>query len=83
LRCDGEHVNAPLSDDRRAPSNGDRRVLHATCTIHSGATGFTNLVVTERGGVIFFDPHATGACIVTLDEPEARKLAETLTGWLG
>lgn len=76
-------MNAPPSDDRLAPSNGDRRVLHATCTTHRGPTGFTNLVITKRGGVIFFDPHVTGACIVTLDEPEARKLAQALADWLG
>jgi hypothetical protein len=61
----------------------NRRVIPATCTIHAGARGFTNLVVTRRNGDIEFDPHATGACVVRLDESGAHDLRETLTEWLG
>jgi hypothetical protein len=64
-------------------SGSNRRVISATCTIHAGARGFTNLVVTRRDGDIELDPHATGACVVRLDESGARDLCETLTEWLG
>jgi hypothetical protein len=50
---------------------------------HAGARGFTNLVVTRRDGDIELDPHATGACVISLDESGARDLCETLTEWLG
>jgi hypothetical protein len=58
-------------------------VIAATCTQHAGSRGFTNLVVTRRDGDIELDPHATGACVVRLDESGARDLCETLTEWLG
>ncbi|HKR48158.1 MAG TPA: hypothetical protein VJT72_01035, partial [Pseudonocardiaceae bacterium] len=41
------------------------------------------LVVTRRDGDIELDPHATGACVVRLDESGARDLCETLMEWLG
>jgi hypothetical protein len=64
-------------------TSGNRRVISATCTKHAGARGFTNHVVTRRDGDIELDPHATGACVVRLDEDGARDLCETLTEWLG
>lgn len=64
-------------------SGSNRCVIAATCTKHAGARGFTNLVVTRRDGDIELDPHATGACVVRLDESGARDLCETLTEWLG
>jgi hypothetical protein len=64
--------------------NGDnRRVIHATCTKHGGGIGFTNLVVTKRGGAIELDPHVTGACVLTLAEDEAVALRDALSRWLG
>jgi hypothetical protein len=63
--------------------SGNRRVISATCTIHAGARVFANLMVTRRDGDIEPDPHATGTCVVRLDESGARDLCETLTEWLG
>lgn len=72
----GPHEEPP----RRNPNE---RVIHAHCTVHPGTPGFTNLVVTKRGGGIEFNPHAYGACLITLDEDAARVLLGALTEWLG
>jgi hypothetical protein len=61
----------------------NRRVIHATCHTHGGCIGFTNLVVTKRDNTIELDPHATGRCLLTLDEDAARVLHQTLGEWLG
>lgn len=61
----------------------DRKLIHATCTLHRGPVGFANLVVSKRGGTIEFDPHVTGACVLTLAEDEAVALRDALTRWLG
>jgi hypothetical protein len=34
-------------------------------------------------GIIVLDPHAIGACLITLDEDAACLLRDTLTDWLG
>jgi hypothetical protein len=60
-----------------------RKVIQATCTKHGGARGFTNLVLTKRGGEIELDPHATGACVLRLDEAAATAVRDQLTEWLG
>jgi hypothetical protein len=60
-----------------------RKVIHATCTKHGGSRGFTNVVMTKVGGRITLDPHATGACVIELDEAEATAVWDTLTEWLG
>ena len=65
-----------------APVSG-RRVIHATCIRHGGARGFTNVVMSKVGGRITLDPHATGACVIELDEVEATAVRDQLTGWLG
>ncbi len=64
-------------------SGSNRRVIPATCTQHGGARGFTNLVVAKRDGDIELDPHATGGCLITLDETSTRALRDALTEWLG
>lgn len=64
-------------------SDSSRRVIHASCTQHGAARGFTNLVVRKLDGEIEFDPHATGACVLRLDEQEACALRDALTEWLG
>jgi hypothetical protein len=71
--------------DNRAdhPSSGRRRVIPATCELHRGAVGFTNLLVTKRDGTIVLDPHVDGSCVIRLDEDGARALRDTLTEWLG
>jgi hypothetical protein len=40
-------------------------------------------VVSKRDGEIVFDPHVTGACVLTLAEDEAVALRDALTRWLG
>jgi hypothetical protein len=62
---------------------GNRKVIHATCLVHGGCIGFTNLVVTKRDGTLVLDPHATGQCLLTLDKDAARELYETLGQWFG
>ncbi|MGH3870742.1 MAG: hypothetical protein ACRDSR_04375 [Pseudonocardiaceae bacterium] len=58
-------------------------MIHATCALHRGPVGFTNLVVSKHGGKIELDPHAAGACKITIDEDGARVLRDTLIEWLG
>jgi hypothetical protein len=62
---------------------GRRKVIHASCSVHQVAVGFTNLVVSKRGGEIELDPHADGGCLLTLRENEACALRDVLTEWLG
>lgn len=63
--------------------SGNRRVIHATCTVHGAAQGFTNLVVRKLDGNIELDPHATGACVLSLTELEARELHTVIGEMLG
>ncbi|MDQ3761267.1 MAG: hypothetical protein M3460_06065 [Actinomycetota bacterium] len=56
--------------------------MPATCTLHGGARGFTNLVVRKCDGSIELDPHVTGACVIRLNEDAATVLRDTLTEWL-
>lgn len=63
--------------------NNNRRVIGATCAIHHGARGFTNLVVSRHDGGIVLDPHAVGACVISLDGPGALELFEALRDWFG
>ncbi len=65
------------------PTSGNRKVIHASCSVHQGAVGFVNLVVSQRGGEIEFNPHVDGSCLLTLDEDEACALRDVLTEWLG
>jgi hypothetical protein len=60
-----------------------RKVIQATCVKHGGAREFTNLVLTKRGGEIELDPHATGACVLRLDDAAATAVRDQLTEWLG
>jgi hypothetical protein len=61
---------------------GRRKVIHASCSVHQGAAGFTNLVVCQRDGEIEFNPHVDGSCKITLDADEACALRDALTEWL-
>jgi hypothetical protein len=65
------------------PIGKNRKVIQATCTKHGGARGFTNVVLTKRGGEIELDPHATGTCVLRLDEDAATVVRDTITEWLG
>ena len=63
-------------------ARGDRLVLSATCRLH-GTPGFTNLLVEPSGAdAIRIDPHVDGACELTLDRGEVRRLVVQLTEWL-
>jgi hypothetical protein len=64
-------------------SRPNRRVIHATCTMHGAGIGFTNVVISKRDGAIELDPHVTGQCVLTLAEDEAIALRDALTQWLG
>lgn len=65
------------------PASSNRKVIQATCALHRGSVGFANVVVSKRDGRIVFDPHATGACVLTLAEDQAVALRDALTRWLG
>ncbi|MGH3951895.1 MAG: hypothetical protein ACREX8_03330 [Gammaproteobacteria bacterium] len=60
-----------------------RVVIPATCQLHGGAVGFTNLVLTQVGDSIVFDPHAVASCVISVDRTAARQLYQTLGEWLG
>ena len=60
-----------------------RKVIYASCWVHHSAVGFTNLVVSQRGGEIELNPHVDGSCVLTLAEDEACALRDALTEWLG
>ncbi|MDQ3763227.1 MAG: hypothetical protein M3460_16780 [Actinomycetota bacterium] len=72
------------TNDLPAQSTGNRRrvVIHATCALHRGPVGFTNLAVSKRDGTFEFDPHVDGSCVITLDEDGATTLRDMLTEWL-
>ena len=71
------------TDDVAAKPVRTRKVIPATCTKHGGSRGFTNVVLTKRGGEIELDPHATGSCVITFDEDAASAVRDTITEWLG
>jgi hypothetical protein len=50
-----------------------RKTIPATCGLHRGPIGFTNLMVSKRDGTIVLDPHVDGSCVIYLDEEGARK----------
>ena len=65
------------------PTGGRRRVVvHASCSVHRGSVGFTNLVVSRREGEVELNPHVDGSCTLTLSENEACTLRDALTEWL-
>lgn len=59
-------------------------MIAATCRIHQGTPGFTNLVVVREAdsGRIVLDPHATRSCVIALEQPAARELHAVLGQWL-
>lgn len=65
------------------PTRARRKAIPATCALHKGPVGFANLMVSVNNGTIMFDPHVTGACVITLDETGACLLRDLLTEWLG
>ena len=63
--------------------SGRRKTIPATCALHRGPIGFTNLLVSTRDGTIVLDPHVDGSCVIYLDQDGATQLCDTLTEWLG
>jgi hypothetical protein len=61
----------------------NRKVIHASCSRHGGARGFTNLLMIKVDGMIVLDPHVTGSCVLELDEDEAAAMRDQLAEWLG
>jgi hypothetical protein len=76
-------VTNDTNDDAATKPVKTRKVIHATCTQHGGSRGFTNVVLTKRGGEIELDPHATGSCVITFDKDAAIAVRDTITEWLG
>lgn len=74
-------TNGGMTDE--APADGNRLVVHGTCTVHRGPVGYVNVRVTRLNGAIQLDPHVAGQCVITLAEPEAIELRDALTRWLG
>lgn len=64
-------------------SSGHRRVIQVHCATHGGPIGYTNLVARKVDATIELDPHATGACVILIDESGATVLRDALTEWLG
>ena len=62
--------------------SGSRKAIPATCALHRGAAGFTNLMVKMSDRMIVLDPHVDGCCVITLNEAAARVLYDVLTEWL-
>ena len=58
------------------------RVLAATCRVHSGSAGFTNLLVTREPGRVVLAPHLDGSCVILIDDDVARQLSGVLQEWL-
>jgi hypothetical protein len=56
--------------------------IPATCQLHRGPVGYTNLTVSKRNGTIVLDPGVTGSCVISLDEQRATTLRDLLTAWL-
>ncbi len=63
-----EQSNSPLPEYGDHSIRDRRRAIPATCQLHRGAVGFTNLMVSKRGRTIVLDPHVTGSCVISLDE---------------
>jgi hypothetical protein len=60
-----------------------RKVIHATCAIHPGTRGFTNLELIWDGEDLVLHPHATGVCKLIFNEAEARALHGFIAEALG
>ncbi|MDQ3904547.1 MAG: hypothetical protein M3300_03655 [Actinomycetota bacterium] len=60
-------------------SSGSRKAIPATCALHRGTAGFTNLMVKTSDRMIVLDPHVDGCCVITLNEVAACALYDVLT----
>ena len=76
-----------MTSQRQSTSEGQsasesRKTIPATCALHRGAAGFTNLLVKLSDRMIVLDPHVDGCCVITLNEAAARALYDVLREWL-
>jgi hypothetical protein len=80
----GNPRTIPITEGATASaSRENRKAIPVSCALHRGPRGFANLVVEhKRDGEIVLDPHATGACVIILDEDAATALFEVLRTWL-
>jgi hypothetical protein len=70
-----------------APETGQgsgyrRKVISGWCALHGGAREFSSIVIRKVEDGIELDPHAVGACVLTIDKENARMLVETVAQWL-
>lgn len=80
----GNPRTIPTTEGATASASRDnRKVIPVSCALHRGPRGFANLVVEKRDGEIVLDPHATGSCVIILDEAAASALFDVLGEWLG
>jgi len=64
-------------------TNPDRRLIPATCQVHGGCIGFTNLVLTHLPtGEVVFDPHVDQSCVLRLDRASVGMVYDVLGEWL-
>jgi hypothetical protein len=59
-----------------------RKEIPAECRLDQGPVELANLTVSKYDGIIAFDPHVPGACVMAVDEEGATKLRDMLTAWL-
>jgi hypothetical protein len=76
-----------VTSQRQSTSEGQsasegRKTIPATCALHRGAAGFTNLMVKMSNRMIVLDPHVDGCCVITLNEAAAQALYDVLREWL-
>jgi hypothetical protein len=76
-------MTTAASSGKPARRDPNRRVIDIYCSTHGGARGFTPLVCTKVEDTIIIDPHATGGCVLYLDERAASELFDLLAEWLG
>lgn len=76
-------MSTPNTDRPEPPAARGRVVIHASCSVHQGARGFTNLVIRKLNGEIELDPHVDGSCKLALAEDAAGMLRDALIEWLG
>lgn len=83
---EGRSPVRPAGPTGAPPTHGaspNRKVIHASCSVHRGPAGFANLVASKRDGQIELDSHVDGSCVLTLAEDAAIVLRDALTQWLG
>jgi hypothetical protein len=73
----------PAVPDQSGHPANRRKAIPAACALEGGPVEQINLMVSQRGGTIVFDPQVTGSCVISLDEDGATTLGDLLSVWLG